>query len=179
MTDPRLDPFARLDAMQERLSRLFGDAFFGPGGRAPRWQPDVDIEELSDAWLVEIRLPGVAPEEVALDVTDRELCVRSVQPEEGPGDEQGRQPSAASLRRYADFSYRFTVPADVDAGEIDATMDHGLLTIRLPRTSTSRTRRITVGRRGAIEGESRPGGSQAQVSEVPDTTASDEEIDRP
>lgn len=178
MSTGRLDPFARLEAVQDRLNRLFADAFYGQGGRPVRWQPDVDIEELSDAWVVEIRLPGVAPEEVAIDVTDRELCVRSVHTEESGGAE-GAKAHTGSMRRYTDFSYRFTVPADVDADQIDATMDHGLLTVRLPRTSTSRSRRITVGRRGAIEGEARPGGAQQPVSEVPDTTASDEEIDRP
>jgi HSP20 family protein len=39
------------------------------------------------------------------------------------------------------------MPSDVDSDSIDATMDHGLLVIRLPRATKTRTRRISVARR--------------------------------
>src|SRR6266508_5482584 len=73
----RRDPFAALEAVQERLNRLFGDAFTGYRGRTPFWHPDVDVSEVDDGWLVEVRLPGVAPEEVAVEISDRELHVRA------------------------------------------------------------------------------------------------------
>ncbi len=153
------DPFAALEAVQERVGRILGDAMSGYRGRAPGWHPDVDVQEDADGWLVEVRLPGVAPEEVAVEVTDRELHVRARHDDEpgsevdgglaaAAGDGAGGPAPRVAGRRWADFSYRLTVPGDADTDAIDATMDHGLLTIRLPRATTSRSRRITVARRG-------------------------------
>jgi HSP20 family protein len=110
-----------------------------------RHQPDIDVEETADAWHVEVRLPGVAPDEVTIDVHDRELQIRARHEE---SDQSGDQASTMRRsRRSADFSYRLTIPSDVDSDGIDATMDHGLLTIRLPRSGGAKSRRIEIGRR--------------------------------
>jgi hypothetical protein len=34
------------------------------------------------------------------------------------------------------FTYTLALPAEVDTENVDATMDHGLLTVRLPRASS-------------------------------------------
>jgi hypothetical protein len=83
--------------------------------------PDIDIEPAGDGWVVTARLPGVAAEEVALDVSETELTIHAAGGTEG-------------------FRYQISIPSDVDTDAIDATMDHGLLTVRLPR-GTAPTRR--------------------------------------
>jgi HSP20 family protein len=155
----RRDPFAALDAMQDRMSRMFGESLTGFRGRTPMWHPDLDVDETADGWVVEIRLPGVAPDEVTVDITDRELVVRSRQEEsdtESSAEAEIEQaPGASRSRRSSSFMYRLTVPSEVETEKIDATMDHGLLTITLPKSSQSRSRSISVSRRGtkSIEGE--------------------------
>jgi HSP20 family protein len=159
----RRDPFASLEAMQDRFNRMLGDAITGYRGRTPFWHPDIDVDETDEAWTVEVRLPGVAAEEVTIDVDDRELIIQTAQPEKSGG-------------RYSDFSYRLTVPSDVDVDAIDATMDHGLLVVRLPRTKTSRSRRISVARRieQARRDEERPAVEpERPVSDVSEATEAD------
>jgi hypothetical protein len=65
--------------------------------------------------------------------------------EQAPANEE--QPATRSSRRFTDFSYRLSLPSDVDTEAIEATMDHGLLTIRLPRSASAKPRRIEVGRK--------------------------------
>ena len=112
-----------------------------------RPHPDIDFEETGDGWVIEVRLPGVAPDEVVIDVSDRELSVRArhEEGEQAPANEE--QPATRSSRRFTDFSYRLSLPSDVDTEAIEATMDHGLLTIRLPRSASAKPRRIEVGRK--------------------------------
>ena len=93
----------------------------------------VDIDENDNGWTVVASLPGVAPEEVTVEIEDRELRVR------------GKTASAADK---AAFNYRLGLPGKVDPDRVDATMDHGLLTVRLPRATTTPRRDITVGRGG-------------------------------
>ena len=76
----------------------------------------VDVESNQDGWTVVVQLPGVAAEELSIDVERRELCIQT-RAEEGAGG----------------FTYKLALPAEVDTEGVDATMDHGLLTVRLPR----------------------------------------------
>jgi HSP20 family protein len=130
------DPFGDLRAVSDELSRLFGSALLGGRGGFP----EVDLEEDDDGWTVIARLPGVAPEEVIVEVDDRELSIRARR-EGGVGGEE-----AAATERHGGFDYRLSIPGDVNADGVDATMDHGLLTVRLPRAERSKRRTVAVGR---------------------------------
>ncbi|WP_434742586.1 Hsp20/alpha crystallin family protein [Micromonospora sp. SH-82] len=110
----------------------------GAGDGLPRvGPPEIELTEAADGWQVIVRLPGVAPEEVAVELHDRELCVRARSEAEVNAD-QGI-PGGSETRG---FEHLIDLPAPVDPSAIDAVMDHGLLHVRLPRT-TPRT--ITVG----------------------------------
>jgi HSP20 family protein len=135
----RRDPFAGLEAIQARLNRMVGDAITGYRGHHPLWHSDIDVETTEDGWVLEVPLPGMAPEEVAVDVNDHELTIRAAHEGGGSGVHARRS-------RYSDFSYRLTMPSDVDTEAIDAVMQHGLLTVTLPRGRVSHRRRISVGR---------------------------------
>ena len=132
------DPFGELQALRAELGRMAGSALVGSGHAA-----DVDLDETENGWVVTARLPGVAPEEVEVDFEDRVLTIRARSEAEVNAQVSG-EPSGS--RRRA-FEYRMTVPGQVDPDGIDATMDHGLLTVRLPRVARSQRRQITVGRR--------------------------------
>lgn len=155
------DPVGELQSLRAELSRLVGGR---PG------PPEVELTETADGWEVIVRLPGVAPEEAAVELDDRELCVRARSEAEVNAD-QGI-PGGFETRG---FEYRVTLPSRVDPDRIDAVMDHGLLRVRLPRAVRPAPRTITVGRAGGTRRLADP----AADREVhhPDTTV--DEIDRP
>ena len=94
------DPMGELQSLRSELSRLVG----GRGGAS-----DVELTETSDGWEVVVRLPGVAPEEVAVELDDRELCVRARSEAEVNAD-QGI-PGGFETRG---FEYRVNLPSRVD-----------------------------------------------------------------
>jgi HSP20 family protein len=122
------------------------------------------------------RLPGVAPEEVAVELDDRELCIRARSEEEVNAD----QGMAGRGSRMRGFEYRLELPARVDAGRIDAVMDHGLLTVTLPRAGRGERRTITVGRPLHAGGRTVGGTRRGPLSQpVPGDPAADRELHRP
>ncbi|MFI6783927.1 Hsp20/alpha crystallin family protein [Micromonospora sp. NPDC050276] len=153
------DPMGELQSLRAELSRLVG-------GRAGT--SDVELTETSDGWEVVVRLPGVAPEEVAVELDDRELCVRARSEAEVNAD-QGI-PGGFETRG---FEYRVNLPARVDPDAIDAVMDHGLLRVRLPRASRPAPRTITVGRTGPRSGDLSTG------TPMPADPAADRELHHP
>ncbi|SCF39125.1 HSP20 family protein [Micromonospora viridifaciens] len=161
------DPMGELQSLRSELSRLVG------GRSGPS---EVEMVEVADGWEVVVRLPGVAPEEVAVELDDRELCVRARSEAEVNAD-QGI-PGGFETRG---FEYRVDLPSRVDPDRIDAVMDHGLLRVRLPRAPRPTPRTITVGRAGprTAVGGTRILADPAADREMhhPDTTV--DEIDRP
>jgi HSP20 family protein len=119
------------------LGRLVGSALVdGRGG-----PPDVELERTEDGWRVVARLPGVAPEEVAVELDDRELCVRD-RSEAEVNTERGMGGTGSRTRG---FEYRISLPSGFDQEKVDAVMDHGLLTVTLPRLPSGARRTITIG----------------------------------
>jgi HSP20 family protein len=130
------DPFGELQTLRADLGRLLG----GRGSAS-----DIDVEEGDGGWTITARLPGVAPEEVVVELDERELCIRARSEAEVNAELSGEE--TGSRRRS--FDYRVSLPGDIDEEEIDATMDHGLLVVRLTRSTRSRRRQISIGRRDA------------------------------
>lgn len=168
------DPLGELQSLRAELSRLVGGGRSGP--------PDVELGETAEGWEAVVRLPGVAPEEVAVELDDRELCVRARSEAEVNADHG--IPGGFETRG---FEYRVDLPARVDPDRIDAVMDHGLLRVRLPRAARPAPRTITVGRTGRRDTAS-GGASGAGAGRVADPAADRElhhpdtavdEIDRP
>ncbi len=136
----RWDPLRELEDMRERMDRLFADALGGtPLGGGGVWSPPVDLEETDDAWLVEADLPGVKKGDVSVEVRDNELAIQGeVKERERTGILRRR------TRRTGLFDYRVSLPGEVDADNIDAQLNEGVLTVRIPKPARAQPRRIEI-----------------------------------
>jgi len=88
------------------------------------------VEETEDAYSVEIELPGVRREDIDIQLDDRQLTVS--------GEVKGKERAGIlrrRTRRVGRFQYSVTLPADVDADDVNARLNDGVLTVRVPRPS--------------------------------------------
>jgi HSP20 family protein len=132
----RFEPFRELDQLQAQMGELLESALTGEG--AP-WVPAVDIEETDDAWTLEAELPGVEKEDVDIQMNDSELVVKGeIKERERKGIMRRR------TRRVGEFEFRVTLPGPADAENIDAKLDGGVLTIRIPKPEQAQPRRIEI-----------------------------------
>lgn len=172
--DGSWDVLGEIRALRDELRRLIGSALPGRGvGR-----PDVELQQTDEGWLAIARLPGVAPEEVAVELTDNELRIRARSEAEVNAD-LGMAGTGEQIRG---FEYRLTLPDRVDADRVDAVMDHGLLSVALPRAhdTARRSIAITVGRRQFDPGRAIAGTAAAQPRwGQPVDPAVDREMHRP
>jgi HSP20 family protein len=154
---PRWDPFTQLQTLRAELSRMLGGSLAGSGGvrRLPGsgggLLPEVEVHRDDEGFTVTARLPGVASEEVAVEVDSRELRIRArsaAETEQVTGVPEG-EPGGPRPRERMEraFDYRLSLAGDVDLDKVDATMDHGLLTVRLPRMAHTGRRQVPIGRR--------------------------------
>jgi HSP20 family protein len=132
-------PFAEFDELWDRMvSRFFAQPMAWPDWSGS-WTPAVDVEETGEAWIFEVELPGARRDDVQVDVSDTELIIS------GTMDERERSGVVRRrARRSGSFEYRATLPAGIDAEQVDARFDNGLLTVRVPRPERAKTRHINI-----------------------------------
>jgi HSP20 family protein len=143
MSLTRLDPFRDLAVLQDRMNRLFGDAY-GPReeGVLSNWVPAVDIFENEKKELVlKAELPDLAREDVAVTVENNTLTIRG---ERKLDSEVKKEQYHRIERAYGHFSRSFSLPATVDTGKIAADFRNGVLTIRLPFREEAKPRSINI-----------------------------------
>lgn len=136
----RWEPFRELEELQERTAELMQSVWSGTGlAQAAAWTPPVDIEETDDAWVVEAELPGVRKDDIDVEVRDNELEITGeIKERERKGILRRR------TRRVGRFEFRVTLPGVIDAEKMDARLDDGVLTVRVPKPEQARARRIEV-----------------------------------
>lgn len=130
------------------LSRLFDDTFdrfFGPlsapEGVASR-SPALDVAETERAYTVKLDMPGVSKDDIKVAVEGRQVTVQA----STQRSEEKKDGERVVYRERASTSYArtFTLPVEVDQVEAGAKLDHGVLTLTLPKRSARSAAHITV-----------------------------------
>jgi HSP20 family protein len=126
-----------------RLNRMMDDALSGWNGEAvgSAWTPTCDVKEDKEHLTITLDLPGVKPEDVKLSLEGPVLTIRG---ERRQVSEQNDERWHRYERTYGSFERSFTLPSTVDADRIQATAEHGVLTITLPKIERARPREIPV-----------------------------------
>lgn len=101
--------------------------------------PLADVEELDDAYVMEVELPGVKREHIDIDVSGRRVSVRGERKEkERVGILRRRE------RTVGQFTAEVTLPGDIEEDAVEAHLDEGVLTVRLHKPERERPRRIPI-----------------------------------
>lgn len=138
-------PIRELMSLQERMNRLFDESLYrGPVGEDVKdsaWSPAVDIYELESEVVIDVEVPGIDRDSVAVDVEDYRLRIRGERrlPAGVPRDRFHRLE-----RAYGPFSRAFDLPRSVDTEGIRAEYRNGVLSVRLPKRNENRAKHVTV-----------------------------------
>jgi HSP20 family protein len=150
----RWEPFRELAALQNEIGRWMGQFTGGltPGnGQSSTWLPSVVVWETEDELVLSFDLPGIAEDDIAVELEDNVLTVSG---ERQRTTEHSSERFYRFERRYGTFSRSVTLPPGVKEDAINAGYKDGVLEIRVPKPEEQKPRRIKVGARGAIEGKS-------------------------
>jgi HSP20 family protein len=143
------DPFGDFVQLQERINRVFSDAYGRSAGRRDEglltsgsWVPPVDIYQNGDHELVlKAELPDMTREDIDITVDNGTLTIKGEKKlSSDVSDEQFHRIE----RRYGAFSRSFSLPQTVDTGKVAAEYKNGVLTIKLPRREEAKPRQIKI-----------------------------------
>ena len=142
----RPQPFAR------EVDRLF-DAFFGGEGESRRWVPPMDLWESGDHYVLKADLPGVAEDDVSIEVQDGTLTIAGQRGAEERGEIEGWY---RYERSFGSFTRSLSLPDGIDPDGIAAEFDRGVLEVRIPKPAERKPRKVEIkagnGKPAALEG---------------------------
>jgi HSP20 family protein len=144
MSSSRLLPtlWASFDRLQGEMGRLFDDLGVGlPRNVALVAFPPVNVWEDNDAFHVEVEVPGLTQEQVQVAVTNKNQL--TLQGERLPED-AGKGRWHRRERGFGRFQRVLKLPAPVNAEQVEAKLENGLLLLTLPKAEEARPRRIAV-----------------------------------
>lgn len=137
--------------MREDLERSLTGLWdsFAPRVLAGRPFPAVNVWEEDDAFVLEAEVPGIRPENLEITVVGSEVTIRGQRPEPA-------QNGATYHRRergVGTFTRVLRLPADIDADNVQARLENGVLELRLPKHPSAKPRKIQVAASDQSQGE--------------------------
>ncbi len=109
------------------------------GNRIEYSSPRADLHQDSDGYTLELEMPGVSKSGVEVTVEDGKLTLIGRRTAvETPGRALHRESPTTDYRRG------FDLDPGIDTEKVTASIDQGLLTVRLAKAEAVKPRRITV-----------------------------------
>ncbi len=105
------------------------------------WTPAVDIIEDDKNYTIHADVPGVKPQEVEIEVENGVLTLKGQRKEAKQDEKEGYK---RVERVYGSFYRRFTLPETINADDIKAKTEHGVLEVIIPKRAKPEPKRIKV-----------------------------------
>ena len=144
----RWEPLREFSAMQDRMNRmnrLFRESYNPEGPEdaltTTSFAPPVDIYEDEHNITLKLEVPGIDEKDIDVRIDNNMLTVhgeRKIEKEEK--EENFRRVE----RQYGSFTRSFTLPSSVDAGQVSADYNQGVLKIKLAKKAEAKPKQIKV-----------------------------------
>ena len=121
------------------MENFFNDSVF-PSFYCNSSQMKVDIRETDDAYWLDADLPGIAKDQVELEVDDDRLTIRVNQSEQ----KDEKTENYVRRERYQSTMSRSFGLSSVDRDSIKAEMKDGVLHVKLPKADNNTSRGKTI-----------------------------------
>ena len=140
----RFEPFRELMNFQNQINRVFQD--YGRGSdellTSGTFVPPVDIYEDEHNITLKLEAPGIQEKDLDIQLENNTLTVKGERKFE---KEEKEENFHRIERRYGAFARSFTLPNTVDAENVQANYENGILKITLAKKAEAKPKQIKVG----------------------------------
>jgi len=135
----KFDPFSELRELEKKIGAIRGNKEEKDNLRG--FAPSVNTRESDTGYHIEADLPGVAKEDVHVDINGDTLIISGERKtkNEIKEDDYYRMESF-----YGKFQRSFTLPENADKDNIKAKVENGVLEIDVPKTQPKESKKIAI-----------------------------------
>jgi len=136
-------PGGLISQLNDEMNRMFAMSAGQDdvSAKSGDWVPAVDIAEDEASYMIHADVPGVKPEDVEVELENGVLTLKGKRDETKKEEGEGYR---RVERVSGQFYRRFTMPETVDADNISAKTEHGVLEIVIPKQPKPEPKRIKV-----------------------------------
>jgi HSP20 family protein len=137
----RWNPFREMASMQSALDRLFDESW------RTTWPTSIgntlafDVYETDEAYTAIVTLPGLSADQINVRMHEGALIISAELPQ--PVVPENARPLLQE-RTFGQFSRTINLPQPVDADQVEATYEDGVLTLHVPKIPQSQPKQISV-----------------------------------
>ncbi len=150
----RWQPFSDMVTLRQAMDRLFEDSFVRPPRLAAAYGDEgnlpIDMYQTDDSIVVRASVPGVKPEEVEVTITGDTLTIKG----ETRAEEEVRKDSFFRQEiSYGTFSRSVVLPSSLQTDKAEATFEHGVLTLTIPKAEATKPKQIKIKPKNVVDGK--------------------------
>jgi len=137
--------FGVMDLLDARINSMFGDydRSYGNdygGCLVTEGTPRTNIYDAGDHFEIMAEVPGLTKEDLNLRIQGNYLEISGTRKTDAPEGYKAHRVE----RETAPFTRCFTLPVDVDAEKVDASLNNGILIMTLPKTEAVKPKQLTI-----------------------------------
>ena len=143
----RWTPARELLTMRDQMDRLM-DELVSPVYRTTRSAWDggiasfpVDVYQTDKEYVVKATLPGVKADDLDVSIVGETLTIKATIQQDKDVKEESW---LLKETQYSAFSRSITLPSEVQADKVDANLEGGILTLRIPKAEAILPKSIKV-----------------------------------
>jgi HSP20 family protein len=135
-----VSPYRRLAGLRQAMDRMFEETY--PEFQSTERESLLAVNVLAEdeAFTIKMFVPGLTADDLSIEILNNTVAVRG----EFPTDETENARYLANELPTGRFARVITLPVDVEAGKVEATIKDGLLTLRIPKAESHRPKTIKI-----------------------------------
>ena len=144
---PFRSPLEGVAVLQNRLNSIFND-FAYPTGEvrnesltSGEFVPPVDIYEDANRLVLRVEVPGIAQDDLQINVENQTLLIRG---ERKFGKDEKEENFHRVERRYGSFVRSFTLPTTIETDSAQASYENGVLSITMPKKEAAKPKQLKI-----------------------------------
>lgn len=105
------------------------------------FQPKSEVKETDSGYLMSFDVPGVKEDDIKIEFADRVLKIYGERKEESKIEKEG---FFRTEKVYGKFERSFRLPENIDENKIEASYNHGVLQVYLPKEAPKSSKTINI-----------------------------------
>ncbi len=133
-------PYRRMAMMRNAMNRWFEDAMDGQTPAEREMTLAVDVKSADEAYDITALVPGLQADDLELEVLNNTVTIRG----EFKTSSQEQDKYLLSELPSGRFSRVITLPTELDASQVEASIKNGVLSLHIPKAEAARPKTIKV-----------------------------------
>ena len=134
------EPFNEFVSLQDKINKAFGNGLLSRD-EVKNWNHSIDLSENKDFYKIKADIPGLNKEDIDIFFKEKTLTIKGKRKDNVSEESENIYKKEIS---YRSFQKKIFLSQDVDAYNIKAVHNNGVLELNIPKSEKTKSRKIVL-----------------------------------